>query len=191
MSSTAPVIHLEDFLSRRSARERPPAELGVPSSGDGTGDGRAAGVPLAPPAPAPPRRTQPERRRPRPAGVRACGESARSRPNAAGSLALTRRGWVTVAVLVAVLVSLGGIGASAVARQATSGPGADGPETAGRTTTVLVQPGQTLWEIAGEVAPTGTDIRVTVDRIAELNGLQRAGDLEVGERLVIPATGGK
>jgi nucleoid-associated protein YgaU len=213
MSSTAPVIHLEEFMSRRSARDRSPTDLGTPSSRVGMEESPSMGVPPAPPTQAPPtqapptqapstpapstparrrpadpgRRAQPERRRPRPAGVRACGPSARPRPRAAGSLALTRRGWVTMAVVAALLVSLGGIGVSALARQVAHGPGADGPRTAIRTTTVLVQPGQTLWEIAGEVAPAGTDVRVTVDRIAELNGLQRAGDLEVGQRLVVPA----
>jgi nucleoid-associated protein YgaU len=193
MSSTAPVIHLEEFMSRRSARDRSPTDLGTPSSRVGMEEGPSVGVPPAASTPArrrpaePGRRAQPERRRPRPAGVRACGPSARPRPRTAGSLALTRRGWVTVAVVAALLVSLGGIGVSALARQVAHGPGADGPRTAARTTTVLVQPGQTLWEIAGEVAPAGTDVRATVDRIAELNGLQRAGDLEVGQRLVVPA----
>lgn len=49
--------------------------------------------------------------------------------------------------------------------------------------TVVVQPGDTLWSIAAAAAP-GTDVRVTVDRIAELNG---RGPLVVGQRLTLPS----
>lgn len=45
----------------------------------------------------------------------------------------------------------------------------------------VVQPGDTLWSIATEIAPAD-DVRATVDRLAELNG---GASLEVGQRLII------
>lgn len=49
----------------------------------------------------------------------------------------------------------------------------------------VVQPGETLWQIAGEVAP-GRDRRDTVARIVELNALPTAG-LAAGQRIAVPA----
>ena len=49
--------------------------------------------------------------------------------------------------------------------------------------TVIVQPGDTLWSIAAAVAP-GVDVRVTVDRLAELNG---SAPIVVGQQLELPA----
>lgn len=45
----------------------------------------------------------------------------------------------------------------------------------------VVQPGDTLWSIATEIAPAD-DVRATVDRLADLNG---GASLEVGQRLII------
>lgn len=56
----------------------------------------------------------------------------------------------------------------------------------GPTTIHVVQAGDTLWEIAGEVAEPGSDLRKTVALLQEMNGLQ-GGGLQVGQRLVIPA----
>ena len=53
-----------------------------------------------------------------------------------------------------------------------SGPAGDGPATAA-TTTVVIQPGQTLWQVARTVAHDA-DPRETMARIAELNGLSGA-----------------
>ncbi len=47
-----------------------------------------------------------------------------------------------------------------------------------------VLPGETLWEIAGEVAP-GVDRRDTVARILELNALSTAG-VYAGQRIAVP-----
>ena len=56
------------------------------------------------------------------------------------------------------------------------------------TSTVIVQPGQTMWGLAERIAPND-DPRETIARIADLNGL--AGDAAAtvypGQRLVIPA----
>jgi hypothetical protein len=46
----------------------------------------------------------------------------------------------------------------------------------------IVQPGDTLWSVAGEIAPEG-DVRLVVDRLVELNGGPR---LVVGQRLQLP-----
>ena len=51
-------------------------------------------------------------------------------------------------------------------------------------TVVVVQPGDTLWGIAAARYP-GDDVRVRVDEIERLNGLQGPG-IEVGETLRLP-----
>ncbi|HEX6232326.1 MAG TPA: LysM peptidoglycan-binding domain-containing protein [Jiangellaceae bacterium] len=56
------------------------------------------------------------------------------------------------------------------------------------TTTVTIRSGDTLWRVAGGVAPEA-DPRVTVDQIMELNGLQSASDLQPGDVLVVPVAG--
>ena len=50
---------------------------------------------------------------------------------------------------------------------------------------VTVEAGQSLWTIAGDVAP-GTDPRVTVARIRELNALPSSA-VSVGQQLAVPA----
>lgn len=94
-------------------------------------------------------------------------------------LRLTRRGHLvlfavsSLILLVAVMAS--GQVAEAAARLVP------GPVTA----TVVVQPGDSLWSIAGAALP-GEDPRSVVLRIRELNGL---GDWPIvpGQRLVVPA----
>ena len=53
----------------------------------------------------------------------------------------------------------------------------------------IVQPGDTLWEIAAETTPVGDDVRHTVAVIKELNGLTSALILP-GSRLVVPVASG-
>jgi LysM domain len=50
---------------------------------------------------------------------------------------------------------------------------------------VHVQSGQTLWDIAGTVAPQ-EDPRAVVQAIVDLNALGDAGSIQVGEELAIP-----
>jgi LysM repeat protein len=50
---------------------------------------------------------------------------------------------------------------------------------------VTVEPGQTLWAIAGQVAPN-VDRRETVARILDLNALG-SSSVSVGQRLAVPA----
>ena len=49
--------------------------------------------------------------------------------------------------------------------------------------TVVVQPGDTLWSIAAEIAPDA-DVRITVDQLIALNG---ASPIVPGQELVLPA----
>lgn len=49
---------------------------------------------------------------------------------------------------------------------------------------VVVQPGQTLWQIAEAAAPD-VDPRVTIMRIQDLNGLSGAG-VTPGQRIALP-----
>ena len=49
---------------------------------------------------------------------------------------------------------------------------------------VTVAPGDTLWSIAGEVAP-GEDRRDTVARILELNARETSG-VRAGDRIAVP-----
>ena len=55
---------------------------------------------------------------------------------------------------------------------------ADAPQT------VVVQPGDTLWVIASEVAAPG-DVREMVHRIQELNAMAGPG-LAVGQKVAVP-----
>ncbi len=54
-----------------------------------------------------------------------------------------------------------------------------------RTTVVRVEPGESLWELAGRVAP-GSDAQAVVDRIQELNG-GLAGGVTPGQPLTVPS----
>ena len=55
----------------------------------------------------------------------------------------------------------------------------------GRYTTVVVQPGDTLWSLAAEHYPAD-DVRVRVDDIEQANGL-RGPTIQVGQSLRLPS----
>ena len=59
-------------------------------------------------------------------------------------------------------------------------------EPPGPTTTYVVESGDTLWAIAASVAPEGSDLRVTVDAIADLNDLAE-GVIFPGQALQLPS----
>ena len=103
---------------------------------------------------------------------------ARSGP----SRRLTRRGqFVAVAGLVAlafVVLTLFGARSAAVPAGTPLEP----------TRTVTVQPGETMWNIAARVAPA-TDPRETIEQIVRLNGLDSAGDLQIGQSIAVPVEG--
>jgi hypothetical protein len=60
------------------------------------------------------------------------------------------------------------------------------PPPTGRTTTVLVEPGDTLWEVAVAATPDGGDPRVSLARIRDLNGLD-ASTVAAWTTVVVPA----
>ena len=94
-----------------------------------------------------------------------------------------RRRRLAVAVLaVAVAVAITLLASAAVARLAGGAPSAAGGPSPAEPT-VVVQPGDTLWSIAADVAPR-TDVRITVDRLIALNG---SSPIVPGQELVVPA----
>lgn len=94
-------------------------------------------------------------------------------------LRLTRRG--RLALLALLMVACGGL------FLVLSGVGAAGTRTGSVPVRyVSVESGDTLWGIAGRVAP-GVDRRETVRRIVELNALPGAL-LDAGQRIAVPAT---
>jgi hypothetical protein len=100
--------------------------------------------------------------------------------SASSSVQLTRRGRLVILIaLVGVGIGLmlaltGGFG------PATAGSSPSGPATR----TVVVQPGQTLWSIAEQVAPNA-DRRDTIARIVELNALSNSS-VSAGARIAVP-----
>jgi LysM repeat protein len=91
---------------------------------------------------------------------------------------LTRRGRLIVTLLIAgvLLVAL------SLARTATQAGST--PQRSTRPT-VVVQSGDTLWDIARKAAP-GADPRATVARILELNDLDSASSVRAGQQLTLP-----
>lgn len=96
-----------------------------------------------------------------------------------GPLRLTRRGRLALVVLVAVLafvvISVGQVAANA----------GGGGEAGASSATWVVQPGETLWVVAEQVAPDA-DPRETVARIVAMNDLPDSS-VVVGQELVVPA----
>jgi LysM domain-containing protein len=81
--------------------------------------------------------------------------------------------WVlaTAAVVCAAVYGLGALAGSV------------GPTLPSATTVVRVQPGESLWELAGRVAPD-SDASSVVARIRELNGVD--GGVQPGQPLTVP-----
>lgn len=99
-------------------------------------------------------------------------------------LRLTRRGRVVLIgvpliLLAVLLLSLSGLFNSPAKASDSAGDLAVTP-----TVTVTVQPGQSLWSIAGTVAP-GRDARDVVADIVQLNNLS-AGAVLPGQQLFVP-----
>jgi len=107
------------------------------------------------------------------------------------AVARARRGVLLrrrVAALAAALVLLATLLLAGSALAGTAGGGTHPSAAAGATSAspsggaYVVQPGDTLWSIAAATSP-GTDVRIAVDRLAELNG---GAPLVVGQRLLLP-----
>lgn len=94
-------------------------------------------------------------------------------------LRLTPRGRRVLHALGVLLLLVVAVGGALVARTAEAGTGS-GPAVAER----VVLPGETLWQIAGEVAP-GVDRRETVAQLVDLNGLD-SSRVEAGRRIAVP-----
>jgi hypothetical protein len=100
-----------------------------------------------------------------------------------GHLRLTRRGRLAL-ICVAALCMLFGFSIGNVVSFGSSAPSYPTTPRVGAPT-VFVQPGQTLWGIATQVAPHA-DPRATVQRIIDLNHLSGT-NLQVGESLTLPS----
>jgi hypothetical protein len=101
------------------------------------------------------------------------------RPSGSSAVRLTRRGRLVLSLFLLVTLTAAVVaGAASVSARTTAA-------AAPATVEVVVQPGQTLWELAEEVAP-GADPREVVREIRELNAL--AGSSVVpGQPLTVPA----
>jgi hypothetical protein len=94
-------------------------------------------------------------------------------------LRLTRRG--RLAMFLSTLLMLGVLGVILGSTTvATDEPGAPVPAAM-----VVVEPGQTLWDLAAKANPNG-DIRTTVDDIMRLNSIESAGGLQAGDTIAVP-----
>lgn len=103
------------------------------------------------------------------------------RPRPGGSIRLTRRGRL---VLLAVLVGLV-FAVASVGRVSLLAAGPDSGSAGPVATHWVVQPGETLWQVAVTVAPD-EDPREVVARIIELNALPDAS-VYAGQTLLVPA----
>lgn len=92
-------------------------------------------------------------------------------------LRLTRRGRVVLVLLAMLLL------APMVTWGATAVASSPGEPTEVRVH--AVQPGETLWGFAQEIARPGEDVRHAVGRLQELNEMS-TGTLRVGELLLLP-----
>ena len=61
-------------------------------------------------------------------------------------------------------------------------PGGSVVEASGNPVVYIVQPGDTLWEIADKFNLEGTDIRHTVEELAKVTG---GSNLQPGQRIVL------
>ncbi|MDF1703385.1 MAG: LysM domain-containing protein [Aeromicrobium sp.] len=97
----------------------------------------------------------------------------------AGPVRLTRRGRIVLVVAALAIIT---------ALMVVFGSGTAATSDAGVVTgtrSVTVQPGETLWSIAGEANPGG-DIRDTMADIVRLNSLVDGETLQMGTKLSVP-----
>lgn len=112
------------------------------------------------------------------AGPGSIGAGPTGRPRST-RVRLTRR----ARRLAVVLALCGGVGLGSLLDSLVSGAARDGLHLAGATS-VVVEPGDTLWSVAESVA-AGADVRAVVDRIQELNRLEGSA-LVPGQVLQLP-----
>jgi len=112
------------------------------------------------------------------ATVRATSSSPRpSAERGLASLHLTARGRVVLWFVAVVMI--------AAAVLVTSRAAADGPVSAQQVERHVVQPGETMWQIASVIAEPGEDVRDVVFDLVRLNELPDAG-LMAGQVIVVP-----
>ncbi len=101
---------------------------------------------------------------------------------------LTRRGRRLARTVVVLLALVAALVLSLTSYSPPSQAG-DSPAVSA-TTVVVVQPGQTLWGVARSLS-TDVDVRETVARIQELNGLSgpSASTVRPGQALIVPVMG--
>jgi hypothetical protein len=94
-------------------------------------------------------------------------------------LRLTRRGRLAMFISTVLMLGVLGVilGSTTVA---TDEPGAPVPATM-----VVVEPGQTLWDLAAEANPNGNG-QQTVDDIMRLNSIESASGLQAGDTIAVP-----
>ena len=92
---------------------------------------------------------------------------------------LTRRGRAVIAVLVSLPLVI------ALVMLALNGGGATATSGLEQSTTVTVQAGQSLWSLAGTLAPGANPADVVADILA-INGLDSAS-VQPGQVLIVPA----
>ena len=94
-------------------------------------------------------------------------------------LRLTRRGRAVFTALAAIPVVVG------VMLFALNGGGATATSSSGELELVTVQAGQSLWQLAEEIAPQN-DPRDVISDILAVNDLE-SGSVQAGQRLALPA----
>jgi len=93
-------------------------------------------------------------------------------------MTITRRGRMVIATLAASAVIATGL--------LFAGPGAQaGAEAGDEAPVYTVLAGETLWSIAGHLAP-GQDPRITIDQLMRANNL-RTADIRPGDVLLLPS----
>ncbi|MBA2443728.1 MAG: LysM peptidoglycan-binding domain-containing protein [Nocardioidaceae bacterium] len=106
------------------------------------------------------------------------GAPSRRQPTVADGLRLTRRGR---RLLLLSALALGLV----LALWAGRADSANETQQHVATETVVVEPGQTLWDIATDAAPD-RDPREVVADIVDLNALSDAGSVRAGQSLFLP-----
>lgn len=102
-------------------------------------------------------------------------------PHRLARQAVYRRRRLAAVVLLVLTTAVVVLLASAVLARSAGG-GTPVPAAGTPSEVHVVQPGDTLWSIARDLAPNA-DVRLTVDRLVDLNG---GAPLTVGQRLVLP-----
>ncbi len=103
--------------------------------------------------------------------------------NVQPGIRLTARGRRLVAGLVVVLVAVAVYAVSALFAGIASASTSDVTFT--ETSIVVVQPGQTLWEIATEI-DSSADPRAIIDVIEDLNAMANGEVIQAGSAIVVP-----